>query len=103
MPRKLITHAMISLVLVLPFIILELINRRNFFTDFPVALFGMMWLLTFSFILLLVPVARNLRNKHLKNPVSLAAKVVLLVSIASIWIRLLVDQLPCFLGVPNCD
>jgi hypothetical protein len=103
MPRNLITHAMISLVLVLPFIILELINWRNFSTDFPVALFGMMWLLTFSFILLLMPVARSLRNKQLRNPVGLAAGVVLLAIVASIWIRLVVDQLPCFLGVPNCD
>jgi hypothetical protein len=103
MPRNLITHAMISLFLVLPFIILELINRRNFSTDFPLPLFGMMWLLTFSFILLLIPVARSLRKKHLTNPLGLAAKVVLLAVIASIWVRLVVDQLPCFLGVPNCD
>lgn len=103
MPRNLITHAMISLVLVLPFMVLELINRRNFSTDFPVPLFGMMWLLTFSFILLLIPVARSLRNKQLKKPLGLAARVVLLAIVASIWIRLVVDQLPCFLGVPNCD
>ena len=103
MPRNLITHAMISLVLVLPFMVLELINRRNFFTDFPVPLFGMMWLLTFSFILLLMPVARSLRKKQLRNPLGLAARVVLLAIVASIWIRLVVDQLPCFLGVPNCD
>src|SRR5688572_8083660 len=91
MPRNLITHAMISLVLVLPFIIVELINRRNFSTDFPVPLFGMLWLLTFSFILLLIPVARSLRNKPLTNRLALAARVVLLAVVASIWVRLVVD------------
>ena len=103
MPRNLLTHALVSLGVVLPFIILELINRRNFLTDFPVALFSMMWLLTFSFIVLLIPTARNLRNRNLGNPLALAAKVVLLSVIASIWVRLVVDQMPCFLGVPNCD
>ncbi len=29
--------------------------------------------------------------------------LVLLVEIALVWITLLVYQIPCFLGVPNCD
>jgi hypothetical protein len=30
-------------------------------------------------------------------------KAVLLTALASILIVILVDQMPCFLGVPNCD
>lgn len=101
--RSLITQAAISLVVVLPFIILELINRQNLQTDFPVALFAVLWLLSFSFILLLLPLARRLRNRNLTSPLAVVPKVVLLAVIASIMIVLLVDQMPCFLGVPNCD
>jgi cation transport ATPase len=105
MARKLITSVSISLVFVLPFMILEWINRRSFHEGFPVALFGLMWLLTFSFILISMPIIRNLRagNRNATNLFSLLTKVVLLTLIAGIWIRLLIDQLPCFLGVPNCD
>lgn len=105
MARKLRIPVIISLVFVFPFMILEWINRRSFHEGFPVVLFGLMWLLTFSFILISMPIIRNLRagNRNLQNLFSLLPKLVLLTLIAGIWIRLLIDQMPCFLGVPNCD
>jgi hypothetical protein len=30
-------------------------------------------------------------------------RVVFLAFIARMWIGILIDQMPCFLGVPNCD
>lgn len=105
MARKLLVPATISLVLVLPFMIMELVNRRGLPQDFPVPLFGMMWLLTLSFILILTPLVRNLRegNGNLINQLTLLPKLVLLIIIAGLWVGLTVDQMPCFLGVPNCD
>lgn len=97
--------AIIGAILVLPFMILELINRRNFHEGFPVPLFGMLWLLPVIFIVLLMPIVQNVRagNNLLAQPVGLLLRVVFLVLIAWLWGSLLMDQMPCFLGVPNCD
>lgn len=97
--------AIISLLLVLPFMILEWVNRRNFHEGFPSTLFGLMWLLPILFIITMMPIVRNIRagNSIIANPVILLLRVVFLVFIAWLWVGLLIDQMPCFLGVPNCD
>ncbi len=33
----------------------------------------------------------------------LMPRVAIVVLIAWLWVGLVVDQMPCFLGVPNCD
>jgi len=97
--------AIISLLLVIPFMIMEVANRRNFNEGFPIPLFVIMWLLPVAFIIILMPVVRNVRtgNSIMANPVSLVLRVALLLLMAWMWGVLLVDQMPCFLGVPNCD
>lgn len=97
--------AVISLLLVIPFMILELVNRRNFNEGFPIPLFVIMWLLPILFIVTLMPIVRNIRagNSIIASPVNLLIRVVVLVFIASMWTGILIDQMPCFLGVPNCD
>jgi hypothetical protein len=58
------------------------------------------------FIALLMPIVRNLRqagNSLMANPVGLLLRIVFLLLIAWMWASLLIDQMPCFLGVPNCD
>lgn len=97
--------ALISLLLVVPFMIMELVNRRNTTYDFPFLLFVIMWLLPLLLLLTLMPILRNIRsgNGLLANPVVLLIRVVFLVLIAFAWLGLLADQMPCFLGVPNCD
>lgn len=104
-PGNLKAPAIISLLVVLPFVILELVNRRDLPQDFPVMLFITMWLLPLFFILALMPILRNLRagNRSLINPLSLVPRVLLMIFIAWFWIGLTLDQMPCFLGVPNCD
>jgi len=97
--------AIISFLLVLPFTILEVVNRRNFNEGFPIPLFIIMWVLPVVFILILMPIVRNVRagNSPIASPVSLLLRVVFLVLIAWIWLGTVIDQMPCFLGVPNCD
>lgn len=104
-PGNLKTPAIVSFVLVLPFMILELVNRRGFHEGFPIVLFGLMWLLPLAFILILMPILRSLpaRNGIMPSPLSLLPRVVLMILIAWLWVVLLLDQMPCFLGVPNCD
>lgn len=98
--------ALISLLLVLPFMILELVNRRNFNEGFPIVLFVIMWLLPVLFLLTGMPIVRNLRragNSILANPILLLIRVVFLALLVWMWFGILIDQMPCFLGVPNCD
>ena len=97
--------ALISLLLVFPFMILELINRRNFHEGFPVTLFVVMWLLPMMFILTVMPIVRNVRagNSIVANPINLVLRAVFLALIALMWMGILIDQMHCFLGVPNCD
>jgi hypothetical protein len=94
-----------SSVLVLPFMILELVNRRDFPNGFPIPLFGFMWLMAVAFIVILMPIVRSRQAAHQTMPSSLSvlARVALLIVIAWLWVGLVIDQMPCFLGVPNCD
>ena len=97
--------AIISSLLVLPFMVLELVNLRNLGTGFPVVLFVMMWGLALAFISILIPILRSLQPGHriVPNAIVVLPKIVLLIGIAWFWMALVVDQMPCFLGVPNCD
>ncbi len=98
--------AIISFLLVLPFMLLEAVNRRNFNEGFPLPLFVMMWLLPVLFLLTGMPIIRNLRQTAgniLANPIVLLIRVVFLIFLAWFWFSLLIDQWPCFVGVPNCD
>jgi hypothetical protein len=97
--------AIISFILVLPFMILELVNRRSFHEGFPIVLFGLLLLLPMIFIVILVPIVRNVRagNSIMANPISLLFRVAFLALVAMMWGGILIDQFPCFMGVPNCD
>jgi hypothetical protein len=97
--------SIISFLLILPLMIMEVVNRRNFNEGFPIPLFVFMWLLPMLFILTVMPIVRNVRsgNSIIANPVILLLRVVFLAFIVWMWFGILIDQMPCFLGVPNCD
>ena len=85
---------------------MEVLNRREFNEGFPFPLFILMWLLPLVFIFTGMPIIRSLRqagDNVLAKPILLLIRVVILIFIAWFWVSLLIDQLPCFLGVPNCD
>jgi hypothetical protein len=54
-----------------------------------------------SFFVLLMPLVRRLGAEKSMNHLIVWPRVVIL--IAWMWVGLVVDQMPCFLGVPNCD
>ncbi|MBC8031204.1 MAG: hypothetical protein H7Z16_13900 [Pyrinomonadaceae bacterium] len=64
-----------------------------------------MLLLPVAFIVNLVPIVRNLRagNSITATPINLSLAAALLLFVAVTWGWALVDQIPCFMGVPNCD
>ena len=97
--------AIISSIVVLPFILLESINGRNSYGMFPFALFAVMWLLLLSFLALMTTMLRSASTAHpqTSNPIRLWSGFVLLILIGWLWVVIVMDQMPCFLGVPNCD
>jgi hypothetical protein len=99
--------ALISFIIVLPFVILEWLNntitRQN--ATGLIFLFGLLWLLPTAFIVILAPLVRAVRagNSILAHPINLLFRAAFLALGAWMWVGLLIDQLPCFLGAPNCD
>ena len=98
--------AIISFILVLPLAILEALNntvtKENVFG--LLLLFGVLWLLPTAFIVILRSILRSARgNRLVANPITISLKIASLALIAMVWGWGLVDQLPCFLGIPNCD
>lgn len=99
--------AIISFLLVLPFALLDLLfnplRRQNVLAQ--IVLFGLLWLLPMVFIVILAPIVQSVRagNNILTSPVTLLFRVAFLVIIAWMWGAAIIDQLPCFIGVPNCD
>lgn len=96
--------ALISFILVVPFLILESVNTTLTRQNAPglILLFGLLWLLPTAFLLILFPMARKLHAGS-TNPVIVVPAVAFMVVLALAWGGLLIDQMPCFLGVPNCD
>jgi hypothetical protein len=72
---------------------------------FPIPLFGMLWFLATVIIIIVASIVRTVRagDSLLAHPVTLFFRLVFLALVAWLWGGLFIDQLPCFLGVPNCD
>jgi len=95
--RSLSIAVIASTALVLPLLILELANNAENEGGFPVALFTVLWLLP----LLLIAGGGQLLRSH--NKAVMVAAAAVMIVIAVFWVGLVADQMPCFLGVPNCD
>jgi hypothetical protein len=97
--------AIISFLIVLPFIILELTTSSNA-PRTNLSLFGyvFLWILPMTFILILMPIVRTIRagNNVMIHPVFLLLRSVFLVVLAWTWGEFIVDQMPCFLGASGC-
>lgn len=101
---QLTLSATIGAALVLPFVLLELANR-NLTGNLPVPLFGLMWILSTATTSILASLVRSFRTRDnvMARPVSVLLRVVCLIPFAWFLVVLVLDQLPCFLGTPNCD
>jgi hypothetical protein len=97
--------AVFGVAAVVPFAILEGINSGGFSEGFPAVLFGFLWLLSAAFAFVLRPIVLDAREGYpiLARPGSLALRVAALTALACAWGAIVMDQMPCLLGVPNCD
>jgi hypothetical protein len=91
--------------LVAPFFVLQWINRRAFDEDFPVALFTFMALNALLVVLASMPAFGRFQSEGTLKRLRFGhwAGVALSVVLAIVYVNVVIDQLPCFLGVPNCD
>lgn len=104
--KKIVIAVMIGFALTLPFVILEYVNTRGFATlGFPGVLFAFLWFLSFAFVLTLTPTIRDVRSGEsvVARPASFILRAVMMIAIAALWVALVRDQMPCFMGIPNCD
>ena len=102
-PRRLLVAVAIGALVVIPLLLLEAVTTRGFSTyGFPTALFAVLWVLASAFMGLFLNLLKNVKNGSGLR-LSLAASAILMLVIATVWGRLVVDQMPCFMGVPNCD
>lgn len=69
----------ISVLLLLPLMIMEFVNRRSFNEDFPFMLFFVLWLNLFAIILILLPIVlgRWTGNRDMVNPVPMQENILL--------------------------
>lgn len=95
--------ALVGFVLVVPFLFLELMNRRHYEEYFPFPLFGFLWFLPAAFTLVLTRLLSQHGRRAALHGIHLVLGGALLLLIAGLWIGLVADQMPCFLGVQFCD
>ena len=103
--RSFVAPLLISATLVAPFIVLQWVNRRTLHEDFPFVLFTFMSLHALFIVLLLTPALRRLRADRSLRALTLGhwAGLLLGAFLGYVYANVVMDQLPCFLGVPNCD
>lgn len=105
--------ASLGFLLILPFMCLALIfditERLNVFSlknaaDY-IVVFGLLWLGLTASVFLVRQIVRNIRagESLLAHPAKMIFVAAALSCIAIIVGGIIVDQYPCWLGVPNCD
>lgn len=103
--KRFLTAISLGFLCVLPFAVMEIVNLGGIPDPFPYTIFLYLWLmfaLFFISLFALLRVAKSRVNKQERLPALLLNALVLIFTIMSIG-TVLVDQMPCFLGVPNCD
>jgi len=95
----------ISAALVVPFMVLEGVNRRAYQDGFPLVLFSFMWLHALIIVLSLAPALRRLRAERRLRALGPGHWAGLLLGgfLVFVYVNVVIDQWLCFLGVPNCD
>ncbi len=96
--------ALLGLLFVLPLAFLEFRYNSDALrkpSDLLV-LFGLLWLLPASFFSITGSLVRAARTSGVVSG-KLFAGTAFLLLLAVLWGSLVADQLPCFLGTPNCD
>jgi len=73
------SSTLVSILLILPFLIMEIVNRRQFNEEFPFVLFFALWLNLFAVSAMLLPIvrARQTGSSDTANPVPIQGNTIL--------------------------
>lgn len=101
---KYIAHILLGLLIVAPFFVLEWVTTAGFSqVGFPAVLFIFMWVNSSLFVGVLLSVFKDLRNVGGKfRGLWVLLKIIILIALASAFVTILADQMPCFLGARGC-
>ena len=101
--------ALFGVLAVSPFAFMEVYNNpgiRSGEFAFPYALFHGMWLFPTMLFLAATPIVHGVRagERVTAHPITLILRIAFVTLVATGWLFMLWDQMPCFLGgVPGCD
>lgn len=91
--------AVLSFLLLFPFLLLETARRGPHQETFPYSLFAVLWLLQLAFLLLLRPAVQHARTGALRaNPAPLLICLACLILIVLLWAGMKAGEWPAFLG-----
>ena len=96
---------MLGFLSVLPFAVMEIVNLGRIPDPFPYTIFLYLWLMSalfFMSLFALLRLAKSRVKQQERIPALLLNALVIIFTVMSI-VQVLADQMPCFLGVPNCD
>lgn len=95
---------LLGLFVIAPFFILEWVTTAGFVAvGFPTVLFIFMWINSTLFLSALLSGFKDLRAGISKsNALWFSLKVVFLAILASAFVTIVIDQMPCFLGGRGC-
>ena len=103
--KRFFTPILLGLLCTLPFTVMESVNLGRIPDPFPYAIFLYLWLMFALFFMSLFAILRLAKSRISRKerlPAILLNALVFFFSVMSLA-YLLADQMPCFLGVPNCD
>lgn len=103
LPRAVIA----GILAVLPFVVLEIACNRAAPITLPdaILLFGLLGLLGMVFAAVCLSLWRDLQSGRSPSTWSSLQwlRIFMLVMTFVVWISIVIDQMPCFLGLPDCD
>jgi hypothetical protein len=104
-PTSVLAPLLVGAALVVPPFVLEWFNRRMYHEELPLVLFAFMSVHALVIAFALTPAFRRLHAERRLRALRLGHWAGLLVGAVLVYAYagVVSDQLPCFLGVPNCD
>jgi hypothetical protein len=96
----------LSTAVVVPLLVLELRNAPQALdrTADVWVLFALLWALSLGALVAALPLVSARGGASVApRPLAVAARVCCVVVLAGMWLAIVADQWPCFMGASNCD
>ena len=95
--------AIISTMIIIPLALLKFNADASLDGVDSLVLLGFLWAIAFGVNWLLCLIYNRSQFEILSRSVVLVLFVFLVLALALVWVGIVADQMPCFIGKPNCD